>query len=325
VINQQHRAGIDLNGALGQNLFAVGGVLAQNHAANTSSTTLSVTRTNTGALTEADYQLTFTAGTWTARRLDTGATVTLTGTGTVADPLSADGLAIVVNGTPAAGDRFAVRPTRTAAAGMDVLISDPGRVAAAAPIRTAVDPTNTGNGLISAGSVVDATNPALRNTVTIEFLTPTTYSVNGAGSFAYTSGGPININGWSVQISGAPAVGDTFTVSDNAGGSGDNRNALALVDALRRPVLDNGTTSIESASSSLVGSIGVATRQSQASREAQAIVQQEAVDSRDSISGVNLDEEAANLLRFQQAYQAAAQLIRVASTMFDSLLAATNR
>lgn len=325
VINEQHRSGIDLNGALGQNLFGVGGVLAQSHTANASSTTLSVTRTDTGALTESDYQLTFTAGTWTARRLDTGATVTLTGTGTALDPLRADGLAIVVNGTPAAGDRFVVRPTRTAAAGMDVLISDPGRVAAAAPIRTGVNAANTGNGLISAGSVVDATNPALRSTVTIEFLTPTTYSVNGAGSFTYTSGAPIDINGWSVQISGSPAVGDRFTVSDNTGGSGDNRNALAMVDALRRPVLDGGTTSIDSASSSLVGSIGVATRQAQASRDAQAVVQQEAVDSRDAISGVNLDEEAANLLRFQQAYQAAAQLIRVASTMFDSLLAATDR
>jgi flagellar hook-associated protein 1 FlgK len=284
-----------------------------------------VTRTDTGALTEADYQLQFSAGTWTARRLDTGATVTLTGTGTVGDPLRADGLAIVVSGTPLAGDRFVVRPTRSAAAGMDVLISDPGRLAAAAPIRTATNAANTGNGLISAGSVTDATNPALRNTVTIQFLSATTYSVNGAGTFAYTSGAPININGWSAQISGAPAVGDTFTISDNSSGAGDNRNALALVDALRRPVLDGGTTSIDAASSSLVGSIGVATRQVQASRDAQAIVQQEAVDSRDSISGVNLDEEAANLLRYQQAYQAAAQLIRVASTMFDSLLAATNR
>jgi flagellar hook-associated protein 1 len=73
----------------------------------------------------------------------------------------------------------------------------------------------------------------------------------------------------------------------------------------------------------MVGNIGVATRQVQASRDAQAVVQQEAVDARDAISGVNLDEEAANLMRFQQAYQAAAQLIRVASTMFDTLLAAS--
>jgi flagellar hook-associated protein 1 FlgK len=325
VINDQHHAGIDLNGALGQDLFGIGGVSTLAHRSNTGTATFAVTRTDTGALTEADYQLQFSAGTWTARRLDTGATVTLTGTGTVGDPLRADGLAIVVSGTPLAGDRFVVRPTRSAAAGMDVLISDPGRLAAAAPIRTATNAANTGNGLISAGSVTDATNPALRNTVTIQFLSATTYSVNGAGTFAYTSGAPININGWSAQISGAPAVGDTFTISDNSSGAGDNRNALALVDALRRPVLDGGTTSIDAASSSLVGSIGVATRQVQASRDAQAIVQQEAVDSRDSISGVNLDEEAANLLRYQQAYQAAAQLIRVASTMFDSLLAATNR
>jgi flagellar hook-associated protein 1 len=206
---------------------------------------------------------------------------------------------------------------------MNVLITDPSRVAAAAPIRTAVNAANTGNGIISAGSVLDASDPALRNAVTIQFLTPTTYSVNGAGTFTYTPGADIDVNGWRVQITGAPAVGDRFTVSDNSSGAGDNRNALALAESLRRPVLDGGTASIDTAASRMVGNIGVATRQVQASRDAQVVVQQEAIDARDAISGVNLDEEAANLMRFQQAYQAAAQLIRIASTLFDTLLSAS--
>src|SRR5690606_39862471 len=106
--------------------------------------------------------------------------------------------------------------------------------------------------------VVDASDPALRTTVVIEFLSPTTYSVNGAGTFTYTSGSPITINGWSIEITGTPDVGDRFTVSDNTGGAGDNRNALALVQSLHSPVLENGTVSMNDASTRLVGKIGVA-------------------------------------------------------------------
>ncbi|HEY8509358.1 MAG TPA: flagellar basal body rod C-terminal domain-containing protein, partial [Steroidobacteraceae bacterium] len=178
---------------------------------------------------------------------------------------------------------------------------------------------------ISAGYVLDPTNPQLQDPVTITFLSPTTYSVNGGPPVAYTSGDPIEINGWSVTVTGTPDAGDVFTVTSNAGGVGDNRNALELVDALRRGVLDNGASSLDATANRIVANIGVATRQAQANREAQNVILQEAADARDSVSGVNLDEEAANLLKYQQAYQAAAQLIRVAGTLFDSLLAATAR
>jgi flagellar hook-associated protein 1 FlgK len=324
-INTQHREGMDLSGALGGDFFAVGGVQVLHNSNNTGTGTVSVTRTDTGALTDADYYLQRTAGGWSLKREDTGATVTLTGTGTVADPLVADGLSIVVGGTAATGDRFLVRPTRGAATGLGVLVTDPAKIAAAAPIRTNATSTNTGTGKISAGSVADVTNPALRSTATIAFTSATTYSINGAGSFTYTPGSPISANGWQVEISGAPATGDTFTVRDNAGGTGDNRNAQLLSDALGSKVLDGGTASVNDAVNRVVGNIGVVTRQAQASRDAQEIVKQEALDARDTVSGVNLDEEAANLIKYQQAYQAAAQLIGVAQTLFDSILAATRR
>jgi len=325
VINEQHHAGVDLTGQLGLDLFATGGVESLARRFNAGTGTLAVTRTDVSAVTLSDYVLERTAGGWALRREDTGASVTLSGTGTGPDPFTADGLAIVVSGTAQTGDRFLIRPTRGAAAGLNVLINDPSRVAAAAPIRTASNGANTGTGLISAGAVVDAANPALRNLVTIQFVTPTTYSVNGGPAIAYTSGAPITVNGWSVAISGNPAAGDSFTVSDNSSGSGDNRNALALVDALGSPVLDGGTASLKDAMNRFIGDIGVATRLAQANRDAQQVVHSEAVSARDSVSGVNLDEEASNLLRYQQAYQAAAQLIRVASTLFDTLLNATNR
>ena len=126
---------------------------------------------------------------------------------------------------------------------MSVAITDPSRVAAAAPIRTSAASTNTGTGTVTPGEVLDPTNAALLTTVDIEFTSATTYSVNGAGSFTYTPGSAIDVNGWRVQVNGAPAVGDRFTVRSNAGATGDNRNAFALADALRANVLDGGTKS----------------------------------------------------------------------------------
>jgi flagellar hook-associated protein 1 FlgK len=161
--------------------------------------------------------------------------------------------------------------------------------------------------------------------VEIEFTSANTYSINGGPDVTFVPGDPIDIAGpgWAVQITGEPSVGDTFTVG--AGGAGDNRNALLLADALARPTLNNGTTSLSSGIGQFVGGIGVATRQAQVNRDAQAVVHEENLAVQDSVSGVNLDEEAANLLKYQQAYQAAAQMIRVADTLFQSLLSATQR
>ena len=323
--NEQHHAGIDLNGNAGGDFFNVGGVETRARTNNAGTGALAVTRTNAGAVTEGDYILTKTASGYSLRREDTGATVTLTGTGAPGDPLVGDGLSIVISGTASTNDSFLVRPTRAAVKGLSVAITDPARIAAASPIKTVAATTNTGDGQVSAGKVVDAANPNLRNTATIAFTSATTYTVDGAGSFTYTSGQPITVNGVEFAISGAPETGDTFTVQDNTGGTGDNRNAQALYDSLSSKTLAGGTASLNDTTNRLIGNIGVQTQQAQQNRDAQAVVKQEAANARDSVSGVNLDEEAANLLRYQQAYQAAAQLISVASTLFDSLLAATNR
>lgn len=325
VINTQHRSGIDLNGNLGQNFFNIGPVETLPRLTNAGTGSVAVTRTNVGALTEGDYILTRTGTGWSLRREDTGATVTMTGAGTTASPFVADGLSIVVSGTASTNDTFLIRPTQAAVEGLSVAITDPARIAAAAPIKTLAGTSNTGDGQISAGTVVDATDPNLRNTVTIQFTAANTYSINGSGSFAYTSGAPITVNGVQYAISGSPNVGDTFTVQDNTGGTGDNRNAQALYDSLSKKVLEGGSASLHDTTNRLIGNIGVMTQQAQANRDAQEVVKKESVDARDSLSGVNLDEEAANLLRYQQAYQAAAQLIGVASTLFDSILSATRR
>jgi len=324
-LNAQHRAGMDLRGDLGTDFFAVGPVGVLNAAGNTGTASLDAQRADVSALTGADYQFQFSGSAWTLRRADTGALVALTGTGTTIDPLRADGLAVSVSGTPAAGDQFLVRPTREAAASLSLRVTDASRIAAASPIRAEAVLANSGSATISAGAVLDAANPQLRQAVTLQFLTANTYSVNGAGSFAYASGQPIDFNGWRVEISGAATTGDRFTVGDNSAGVGDNRNARALVDALGKPRFDGGTTSVNGAVDRLTANVGTAAQQAQANRDAQQTMYDDAIKQRQNASGVNLDEEAANLLRYQQAYQAAAQLIRIASQMFDTLLNATGR
>ena len=323
--NSQHRAGMDLYGSMGGDLFSLGAVEVLPERSNGGAASVAVTRANVGALTAANYMMEFNGGAWSMRRTDTGAAVALGGAGTVASPFVADGLSIVVSGAPAAGDSFLVRPTAAAVPGLAVLVTDASRVAAAAPIRSSAAATNTGPGSISPGEVLDATNPLLRSTVSIAFIDATHYSVNGAGNFSYTAGAAIDVNGWRVRIDGTPSPGDTFVVADNAGGTGDNRNALALSDMLGRGIFAAGTESINGAVSRLVGLVGVATNQARSGAEAQQVILDDVQASIDSVSGVNLDEEAANMMRYQQAYQAAAQIIRITQDMFDTLMQATRR
>jgi flagellar hook-associated protein 1 FlgK len=325
VMNAQHNAGMDLNGALGGDFFTTGGVGVTESAGNAGSASVAATRItgSAGALTTTDYILTSTSGGWTLQRTDTGAAVTMTGTGTSVDPFIADGLSLVVSGTASTGDRFQIKPTADAVAGLQVLITDPDEIAVAAPIVTGAASGNTGNGKISAGEVTDATNAQLRSPVTIQFTSATQYTVTGDPTvYTYTSGTDINANGWRVQVSGSPVAGDSFTVRDNVSGSGDNRNALKLAQVLNQPVLNGGSASLSAAAGQFVGNIGVQTNQAQVSSAAQKVVYDEGVSALQSVSGVNLDEEAANLVRYQQAYMAAAQMIRVADTLFQTVLSA---
>lgn len=325
VVNGQHREGMDLSGNLGGDLFAVGAVDVLAATNNAGSASLAVSRTGASALTPYDYMMRYDGSAWTMQRMDNGAAVSFTGTGTVADPIVAAGVSVVLSGTAATGDRFLVRPTSGAIRNMDVLITDPARVAAAAPIRSAAAVANSGSATISSGEVLDAGNAQLRSTVTLQFIDATHYSINGVGSNLYTAGANIDINGWRVQIGGTPAAGDSFTVADNVAGTGDNRNALQMAAVLSRGVLSGGTESLDSAAARFIGAIGTAASQASSSFEAQKVIYDDSIAAVDGVAGVNLDEEAAAMLRYQQAYQAAAQMIRVTQTLFDSVLDATRR
>lgn len=323
--NQQQAAGMDLRGALGAEFFALSEPQVLTSADNSGTGTAAVSVTDLGAFTGQDYLLSFDGADYSLARADSSEVVPLTGSGTIADPFVAEGLSFSVGGAPNAGDELLIRPARAAAGTFDVAVTDPQAIALALPTRVGASLNNLGSATANGVRVTDPGDPALLTTSTIEFQDANTYSINGAGTFAYVDGQPITINGSEVTISGVAQAGDQFTLEANFGASGDNGNGLLLADVQSVGLLDGGTISINQNYGQLVSGVGSATRQLQANLDAQNVVLGNVEGELQSQSGVNLDEEAANLIRFQQAYQAAAQVVSVTRTLFDTLLAATRR
>lgn len=325
LMNQQQASGMDMTGAQGQPMFAVGGVQVQPSINNTGSATLAATRTTLSSLTTDSYKLSYDGTNWNLQDTTSGQAVTMTGTGTAADPFVAAGMSMVVSGTPAAGDDYVIQPTAGAISGMSVLTTSPSQIAAASLGSASAATTNTGSGTITTPTVTDPTNWTNGN-FTVSFTSGSQYQVtDGTGtvvtSGTYTAGSPITFNGEQVAISGTPASGDSFSVgAATAAAIGDNTNVLAMANAMSSTSLDGGTTSLNGATNNLVSAIGVLTQQAQSNASAQQTVNQSATDARNNLSGVNLDEEAAKMLQYQQAYQACAQMIQASNTIFTSLL-----
>jgi flagellar hook-associated protein 1 FlgK len=178
--------------------------------------------------------------------------------------------------------------------------------------------------------VTDPNNPQLLSNATISFTAANAYQVTDSSgtvlsSGAYSAGQPISANGWSLSISGTPAAGDTFKVAANTGGLNDNSNALVMAGMASFGVLNGGSTSVLSTFASLTTQIGNAGSQAASNLTTQTSLNNQAVSAQQTVSGVNLDEEAANLVKFQQAYQASAQIIATSQTIFASLLSAVQR
>jgi len=324
-VNAQHRQGMTLQGDLGGEFFAVGAAQLLPRSENTGGGELAVSVVDVQALTMNDYVMTYDGANYSLTRSDTGASVALSGTGTALDPFLAEGLSIVVDTPPAAGDQFMIRPTAEAAAGFALVLSDPENLAAASPVRASSSLSNTGTATSTGVTITNVDDPNLLTSVTIAFSDANTYSVNGIGSFAYAAGTPIVVNGWELTLDGTPTDGDQFVVSENAGGVGDNRNALALAGVLERGVLSGGTASVRNEYGNLVAQTSSVTRRAEINLTAQTAITERAIADQLAISGVNLDEEAANMLRFQQAYQASAQLISVADVLFQTMLSSVRR
>jgi flagellar hook-associated protein 1 FlgK len=116
------------------------------------------------------------------------------------------------------------------------------------------------------------------------------------------------------------AAGDRFDVSATPPGSGDNGNALALARLANTGFLDGGQVSVDQLSARLIASVGASALRTSQDLEVQSALREQAEADVEGVSGVNLDEEAANLLRYQQAYQAATKIIGVSDELFRTLL-----
>ena len=340
-LNRQNQMGQDLNGALGGNILNAAAPRVDQGVNNTGTAGVAVTLSNVSALTTSDYQFKFDGSNYTVTRL-TDNLVTNLGPTLVPAPV-VDGFAVsVTSGVMKAGDSFLIRPTANAARDISLLTNDPTKLATAAPIRTSAALANVGTAKISAGAVntplpLDA-NLQVPVTLTFSAAIPATVPPTFTYSAAYTpvspalsppvvtpatpyvSGSAISINGWTAQISGSPTAGDVFNIVSNTNATGDNRNALLMAGLQSRNLLANGTTSFQGAYSQLVGSVGAKTSELTVTSLAQDAMVTQTVGMQQAVSGVNLDEEAANLLRYQKAYQAAAKAMQIANTMFDSLL-----
>jgi flagellar hook-associated protein 1 len=328
IVNQQQQSGMDMTGAQGQPMFSVGGVQALPDTGNAGNAALTVTRGALSSLTTDDYKLEYTGGAspWQLTDETTGQPVTVTGSGTSASPLTAAGLSIVVGGTPQSGDSFLIQPTAGAAGGFSMLLTSPSQVAAASLVQASAGSTNTGTGAVSSTGVTDPSTWT-SGTYTVTFGAGNQYTVtNGSGPVAsgtYTSGTPIDFNGIQLTLTGQPASGDTFTVSPNsAANTGDNSNLYAIANALSASTLDSGTTSVNAAANNIVSQIGVVTQQAQNNATTQQTANQNATTNMNNVSGVNLDQQAAAMLQYQQAYQAMAQMIQASGQMFSSLISA---
>ncbi|OHC69789.1 MAG: flagellar hook-associated protein FlgK [Rhodocyclales bacterium RIFCSPLOWO2_02_FULL_63_24] len=353
--NDQHKLGTDLTGALGQKFFSFSLPAVFSNTLNTGAglPQASFDSANIDELTTSDYRLSYDGTNYQLTRLADSAVVWNDTVLPVSPTQSVDGL-FIDSGTwvaPLAGDSFLIQPARQGARNISTAFSDARLIAAAAPVRTSMALTNTGTGSIDAGTVTDTTNAAfatfnttgqLAPPVLIQFDNPpTTYTVYDntvaaapvvvEAGITYTVGADIFPTpgavdyGYRIKIRGSPTAGDKFTVEGNKNGVADNRNAM-LLGALQTKTTMNGkatagpTASYQSAYSQIVSSVGSKANEVAAIGASQQTLVDHATQSLQQISGVNLDEEAANLLRYQQAYQASAKILATAAKVFEELL-----
>lgn len=285
-----------------------------------------------------------------------------TASGTTTLSFSGQGFQLQVSGSAAAGDSFLVEPTRLGAMDMQTVMTDPAGIAAASPyvsspgqlVSGSLVNTNLGNLTLSAGQYVSSSGSgAIVVSGLSDFPTPLQITITsgasqegGTASFQISSGagtgsvvgtGTVSLGGsgtvidilnphapggyWQVNLSGTLAAsGDAFTLSP--GGAGSNGNAQLMAGLSTSKILNSGTATFNDNAAQLITQVTNQAAQAQNNAQAQLTVLQSAQAAQQSVSGVNLDQEAASLIQYQQAYQAAAKAISVGNTLFQSLIQA---
>lgn len=347
-MNAQHTLGLDLDGAVGGDLFSIAALSAANNniftpqppgTLNTGSATLTLNIDDVSKFVASDYEIDFTSATAgnIIRRSDGKVSAFDLTTSTPVNSITIDGLKINVAGTADPNDRFLIKPFSTAASTIAAEFSNPRSLAVASPVAGRMGSTNTGS--LQLASLQARTNPPLVQTS----ATPVVITFDGAGNYtrsdtgtthSFVSGQPIEgtepatspLSEWSLVLQGSPKAGDTFTVVGTLDITNNNGidyklnagNANAMMQ-LRDVAMFDGAT-LTDGYANLISQVAVRSQSAQYTATVSGAIADQLEKDRTAVSGVNLDEEAAKLLQFQQAYQASAKVIQVAQGIFDTLI-----
>ena len=346
-MNNQHKLGLDLDGNVGSNIFTPTTFSALNVLSpvppaklNVGASALALTIADPSKFAASDYEVNFTSGSAgnVTRRSDGVITAFDFATGIpapvpVAGAITVDGITITEGAGPAAaGDRFLLKPFSTSASNVSSVFSTPRALAVASPVAGRMGAANTGS--LQQVSVVARSNPLVNVPVTLTFNGPgpNDYTRSDTGAtFTYVPGQAIEgtdpatspLTEWSVRLTGTPKLGDTFTIVANPFPRLSAGNATAMMN-LRDLALFDGAA-LTDGYASLISQVGIRSQSADFAAEVSSSIATNVERDRAGVSGVNLDEEAASLLQFQQAYQASAKLIQVAQTIFDTLISTLAR
>ncbi|HEY4958788.1 MAG TPA: flagellar hook-associated protein FlgK [Caldimonas sp.] len=289
-------------------------------------------------LQPSDYELVadpaLPAGSYKLTRLADGTSQTVAN-GDVVDGFRID----IAPPAPAARDRFLLQPVSPSTRSITRALDDPKGIAAASPVAATFAAANTGTAaLASLAAVSPSINPNLTATITFTdnsggysySLVDTTGALptaNGTGTFV--AGQPIALNGFELNLTGVPKQNDVVSIAKTAFPASDNGNANALL-ALRDAgivgqrsvagVVTSAGVNVIDAYAGALASVGVTVQSASFAADQSASIASDAKNAVAEKSGVNLDEEAARLIQYQQSYQAAAKILQVAQSVFDSLL-----
>jgi flagellar hook-associated protein 1 FlgK len=337
-LNGQNALGVDLNGKPGGALFSTGNPTVYANSRNGGNATLNVSIANGTQPSTGDYTLSYDGSNYTLTDRASGATVGQLPTGATSGTIA--GLNIsVASGAMKAGDSFTILPTRGALDGFSMTTTNPSAIAAASPAVASAGTSNTGTAKVSSATV--ASGYAIPSSFTLKYdattktmtsdsdvtLSPGNTLVKAGTAFAYDTSAGLTVSngtGVSATITGTPATGDTFTVAPNKGGTSDGSNALAMANLGSAKSMNGGTDTLTSSYANFVNQIGNDTNNLKGASTSATAVLNQATAAQQAVSGVNLNEEAANLIQYQQLYQANSKVIQTASSLFQTLLGIFN-
>jgi flagellar hook-associated protein 1 FlgK len=327
-LNDQQSLGLDLQGQPGAALMKFSGPQAMAATRNNRDASggyiarVSLAITDARALKASDYRLEpdpSNAGQYIVTRLADDQVFQPVHDGDVVD-----GFSITIGpNAPVVGESFTLKPVSAAAADLTVLMKNPRGLAAANPVLASVNPANTGTASIAALTINAApANPY--QALTINFTDDNgAYEILDAGNAvlatgSFSAGQPITYDGIALSLNGLPRLGDRLSIVPTPFPAASNGNALRFDSLASRALVDGQT--VTDAYASAMADVGVRVQGAQAAADTSATVAARTHAELSAKVGVNLDEEAARLIQFQQAYQAAAKLLQTSQTLFDTLI-----